>query len=787
MFQGCSFQTNVYGTFKSHKNRKHSPYSLQDFKAGIVKTGEAEDSANDGTDHPANSVETNVDSEGNIEPETSEQDISKVFELKLGSLILKLENYFHVPRTAVDELLAELHYLIGSVSVPISNQVIVATFRNHNICVDELVIKDLTAALFSCNHLLKATGKDGPLATAHKRSKYYKENFDVIDPVEYVLESKTNRTFQYVPVLKTLKQLLKQKTILSKVVECHTDRHSVNGEYKCFQDGSHFKNNGFLSSEELILSLCVYIDDFEICNPLGTSRKKHKLCGVYWILGNLQSVSQSSLNSIYLALLCKSEDVKTFGYHKIFEPFLRDLTTLEQQGVFIDHLGTFIRGTVQCVVADNLGAHGLAGFVESFSGDYICRFCTATRSEIQSQEVKEGGFRLRSEELHQAHVASAREHSQACCGVKTTCVLAESLSFFEVTSGFPPDLAHDLLEGIVPIELAECFRVLIAKKYITFDGLNTLIQSFPYKWGDKTNRPHLLPRAFQRKKSIGGNAHENWCLLRLIPLIVGRLIPDNEPAWEVILDLKDIVELVVSPVHSNESIAYLENKISEHRCRYLTLFPENKLLPKHHYMEHYPAMILCFGPIVSFWTLRFESKHSYFKQVVRHTNCFKNITLSLATKHQLMMSYNIFSLSCDKSSLEVEQVSTVPLDVLNEEVANILCQKYPDLTVVHLALNVSVDGINYRRGMIIVHGFVGGLPEFAEIVQICVLRDGLWLIVKKLGSWYREHYRSFELDPSQRDLSVIELSQLPDRYPLSDYKIGTQRMVTLKRYVHSSE
>lgn len=63
---------------------------------------------------------------------------------------------------------------------------------------------------------------------------------------------------------------------------------------------------------------------------------------------------------------------------KISEPFLCDLVTLEQQGVFIDHLGTFIRGTVQCVVADDLGAHGLAGFVESFSGDFVCQFCTAT-------------------------------------------------------------------------------------------------------------------------------------------------------------------------------------------------------------------------------------------------------------------------------------------------------------------------------------------------------------------------------------------------------------------------
>lgn len=484
-------------------------------------------------------------------------------------------------------------------------------------------------------------------------------------------------------------------------------------------------------------------------------------------------------------MLCKSEDVKTFGFQKIFEPLLHDLVTLEQQGVFIDCLGTFIRGTVQCVVADNLGAHGLAGFVESFSGDFVCRFCTATRVEIQSHEVKESGFTLRTKELHYAHVASASKQCKPCCGVKTTCALAKSLSFFEVTTGFPPDVAHDLFEGIVPVEFAECFGLLLAKKYFTFDDLNKLIQGFPYKWGDKTNRPHLLPRAFLSKKNIGGNAHENWCLLRLIPLIVGKLIPEDEPAWQLILDLKDIVDLVVSPVHTKETIAYLETKISDHRKRYCTLLPERKLLPKHHYLEHYPALILLFGPLVSFWTLRFESKHSYFKNVVRHTNCFKNITLSLATKHQLMIGHSMH-LSSHKNSLEILQVSQVPIDVMKEEVAVSLRQKYPDIAVVNLAQNVSADGINYRSGMIIVHGFVGGLPDFAEIVQMCVLKDRLHFIVKKLSSWYREHYRSFELDPSSSNVSVIELSQLVDRYPLCCYKVDSLRMVTLKRFIHSS-
>lgn len=84
---------------------------------------------------------------------------------------------------------------------------------------------------------------------------------------------------------------------------------------------------------------------------------------------------------------------------------------------------------------------------------FLCRFCI--------KGGKRGGFSLRPEKLLHAHLASAREHGQNCCGVKTTCVLAESLLFFEVTAGFPPDLAHELFEGIVPISLAECFSLLV--------------------------------------------------------------------------------------------------------------------------------------------------------------------------------------------------------------------------------------------------------------------------------------------------------------------------------------
>lgn len=209
-----------------------------------------------------------------------------------------------------------------------------------------------------------------------------------------------------------------------------------------------------------------------------------------------------------------------------------------------------------------------------------------------------------------------------------------------------------------------------------------------------------MPQNLSSRKTIGGNAHENWCLLRLLPFLIGPKVPEHEPVWQVLLDLKQIVELVVSPLHSEESIAYLESKISDHRQRYQEVFPNNKLLPKHHYIEHYPQLIQLFGPLVGLWTIRFEAKHSFFKKIMKHTSCFKNVPLSLAVKHQFMIGYHLSSPSIDKSLLDVSEASTVPLDVLKEELAQAFKQRNPFVSEIHIAKNVCSKGIQYRPGMI---------------------------------------------------------------------------------------
>lgn len=56
--------------------------------------------------------------------------------------------------------------------------------------------------------------------------------------------------------------------------------------------------------------------------------------------------------------------------------------------------------------------------------------------------------------------------------------------------------------------------------------------------------------------------------------------------------------------------------------------------------------------------------------------------------------------------------------------------------------------------------------------------------MKKLSAWYREHFRSFELDTSHvGEVALIKHGELLDDYPLVFNLVAGLRLVTLKRYI----
>jgi hypothetical protein len=147
--------------------------------------------------------------------------------------------------------------------------------------------------------------------------------------------------------------------------------------------------------------------------------------------------------------------------------------------------------------------------------------------------------------------------------------------------------------------------------------LNRRIKQFQYKGSDALTKPCAVNSEVAK---LSGQAIQNWNLLRLLPVLIGDKVQNPEDdVWELTLQLKDIVDMICAQKISLSQVAYLDILIQEYLESRKCLFPETTLKPKHHFMRHYPALILKFGPLIRVWTMRFESKHSYFK---RHPSDF---------------------------------------------------------------------------------------------------------------------------------------------------------------------
>ena len=237
------------------------------------------------------------------------------------------------------------------------------------------------------------------------------------------------------------------------------------------------------------------------------------------------------------------------------------------------------------------------------------------------------------------------------------------------------------------------------KKYFTYSHLNRSIAQFRFLGTDARNKPCEVNINGEK---LGGHAVQNWCLVRPLPLLVGDRISDpaSDTVQQLCLQLREISELVCAPKIVADQIAYLKVQIEAYLQTRRAIFPEFTLKPKHHYLAHYPQLILQFGPLIRLWMLRFESKHTYFKQCARKLHNFKNLCSTLAVRHQLLQAYfgagHLFPSGVQAES-EIEfYVSTYSADI--QEVTQKLGFSPGDTTV---ANNIVFKGTDYKRDMFV--------------------------------------------------------------------------------------
>lgn len=86
-------------------------------------------------------------------------------------------------------------------------------------------------------------------------------------------------------------------------------------------------------------------------------------------------------------------------------------------------------------------------------------------------------------------------------------------------------------------------------------------------------------------------ASQMWCFARLLPLIIGEKVPKEDRFWEKFFRMLAIMDYCLSPVISKDWPAHLRVLIEEHHLEFKALYPSCALIPKMHYLVHYPEMI----------------------------------------------------------------------------------------------------------------------------------------------------------------------------------------------------
>ena len=174
--------------------------------------------------------------------------------------------------------------------------------------------------------------REGPLRSAHTRQKYFAEHFSYVKPIEVKLGQNANkreRSFHYIPVLETLKSFVQTNSAFMTYLQNSADK--TGSAFHDVHDGSVFKSNKLFEGKAL--QIILYQDAFEVVNPLGSGRGKHKLIGTYFVLANIEPHNRSKIDQIQLVLLCSEKDMKDFGEEKIYQMLIDDLKKLETEGI----------------------------------------------------------------------------------------------------------------------------------------------------------------------------------------------------------------------------------------------------------------------------------------------------------------------------------------------------------------------------------------------------------------------------------------------------------------------
>lgn len=743
-FKDCN---NIFETDKRTKSKFRCHVST--YHKGILKgpkTTENEESSS--FDNTLNDTMTDCSDtfEEDGEPETqileecqiTQQLDDAKFEIEIvhqiAKFYLRLESVAHVAATNVQKIYdswvtfteLDLEHRVTKLEQLLKNHLPDSTTLSK-------IIHDYKSSdiIYIVHHPKEFPDKGFPnLSTDYLRKKYFKENFDYIEPTNvYIGKSKKGKEqfCHYVPIEETLTNFLgkdENKCIL-RPKKSNTQQSTGNKIFKDYTEGIVFKKNAISFPEQTAdcgidtnIDLILYTDDWNPVDALAAARNKQKITSFYLMIGNIVPEHRFDLDKIFVLILSKTAYLKHDGLNVALAPLIEDIKRISATGLKIG--GIHFNFNLAYLMADNLGAHFIGGFQCCFSRGYICRYCDITYDTFTSfkdEVFKQFGENRRTPQSYEDDLNSMEVNGKPIFkGIKSNCLFNDVGDFHCCMPALPPCLAHDLYEGVLDYDIGIYITYFIEKKYFTLENLNKAIECFEYKENDATNKPKLLLDNFKR---LGGSASQNRTFLRLLPFLVGPFIEDlDDEVWINALRLRRICEYACAPAISMTQINIFKGCIDEYIFYRKTLFSTMRLRPKHHFMLHYPELIIELGPLVRHMTLRQESKHSELKQVLVKSKNYINPTKMLASRHQLYLALkNSEKLVHDK--IEFRRMPQPVKDVMSDyNLTGLVTERHKNFFFI-------TDSIKYKGNLVtpshwVFLGCINSVPCIGKILFVLV-------------------------------------------------------------------
>lgn len=311
---------------------------------------------------------------------------------------------------------------------------------------------------------------------------------------------------------------------------------------------------------------------------------------------------------------------------------------------------------------------------------------------------------------------------------------------------------------------------------LSVEELNKRILSFKFKRVDVNDQPAEVSKTF---KKLSGHAIQNWNMLRFLPCFLHDKVCRNEPVWELVLMLTELVQLACAPAINMAMVMRLKDLIEDYIARRTELFPGTPLKPKHHYMVHYPYLITQFGPLIWLWTMRCESKHGYFRKCIRSAQNFKNITLTLAEKHQLLQAFRGSTCRFERD-LVVDCTFLFCPSLFSMEVQEAIKACGLLGKELHCTYQVEYRGTKYSKDMFVILGREESRLVFGRIIFILLLDNKVCFLVRVTCSVLEPMMMIYLLPgPESGALKCISVQDLQDYYPLESYVVGHPKVTVI--------